>query len=203
MNIMISLINQGKVKNLIELKKIYHKLVLQKHPDHNESLNSQEEFITLQNCYIDAKQALVLKQNMIKKEVTIETIFDAFYELISLNYPLGVSKNRNTTLRINIISKYYTEKTSNDYVKVENDFTNISKNIDSYESDYNLVKHYLYLLQSYYYNGFKYVEVSIEKERKIIGNILKKRNLIAMNDFINWLYINTMKFKKHPTTAST
>lgn len=197
MNVMISLINKKKIKTEAELKKVYHKLILQKHPDVNLSKTSQEEFITLQNWYFEAKQALSLQITEKHDETKMETILDTFYELVSLNYPFGSMNHQNFTQRVALIKDYYSRNSQNDYSKVEMEFSALIKSDVFYVSSHSIIRNYLYLLQSYYYNGFKHVKSTIEKERKIIDALLEKKELSAVKDFLFWLYTSTMEIKGH------
>jgi len=195
MNVMVSLINKKKIKTEAELKKVYHKLILQKHPDVNSSKTSQEEFITLQNWYFEAKQVLSVQSTEKIDEPKMETILDTFYELVSLNYPFGSINHQNFTQRVAVINDYYSRNSQSDYNEVEKEFSKLIKSDVFYVSAHSIIRNYLYLLQSYYYNGFKHIKGTIEKEKKIIDDLLEKKEMSAVKNFLFWLYTSTMEIK--------
>ena len=78
-NIFVKYINAGKIRNLIDLKKIFHQLVMETHPDAVGSDRLVEKYISYQNDYEAAKVHLVGLLNESKARQMLKRLIIDFY----------------------------------------------------------------------------------------------------------------------------
>lgn len=198
MNIMLDYVKVGKIQNAVDLKKLYRSLILKTHPDISKNDNSTAEFIKIQNQYKEAQAYIdngLLADNQ-PKNFQITDILNIFFELVALGYPSGNIKHKNYSKRLSKLSTLYDlnlPKGNANFDSIQRDISQLKGNSINPGIEFNTVRNYLYLLQSYYHNSFKYIRPTLENEQLIITRILTNQNLHSLCQFLKFLHNNVVK----------